>query len=333
MKRRTLLKLSLASLVFALATFALADFGTARAARRQQPSAEPVNESTLLAFDSQGEPAGPCPLKRTEVRAEVSGFISRVTVTQDFHNPFGEKIEAVYTFPLPASAAVDDMTMRVGDRTIKGRIMRRGEARATYEAARAKGQLASLLNQQRPNVFTQSVANIQPGQQVRVTLSYVEVLKYEGGSYEWSFPTVVGQRYAPQPARDANAGETKEGGTEQSETADASETATQDATDDAAAQSPGASEPGFDVPVVPEGMRAGHDITIEVALDAGVPLDGLKSDTHEIEVERPDERRAVVRLKNRAAIPNRDFVMKYDVAGRKIEDAVLAHRSSRGGFF
>ena len=138
-----------------------------------------------------------CPLKQTNVKAEISGFISRVAVTQEFENPFKEKIEAVYTFPLPQNAAVDDMTMVVGDRTVRGRVLRREEAQAVYEAAKTGGKVASLLDQERPNIFTQSVANIMPGEQIKITISYVETLKYEDGSYEFVFPMVVGPRYIP----------------------------------------------------------------------------------------------------------------------------------------
>src|SRR4030095_8985065 len=97
----------------------------------------------------------------------------------EFQNPSQAKIEAVYTFPLSAKAAVDDMTMVVGDRVVKGTIKKREEARAIYEAARNKGHIASLLDQERPNIFTQSVANIKPGAKVKVTISYVELLQYE----------------------------------------------------------------------------------------------------------------------------------------------------------
>src|SRR6185295_14852058 len=107
------------------------------------------------------------------------------------------KIEEVYTFPLPQAAAVDDMTIVLGERVVKGKIMRREEAQATYDAAKARGQTAALLNQQRPNIFTQAVANILPAQQIQVTISYVETLKYDEGSYEWHFPMVVAERYMP----------------------------------------------------------------------------------------------------------------------------------------
>src|SRR3989449_4104344 len=84
---------------------------------------------------------------------------------------------------------------------------------------------------------------------------------------------------------------------------------------------------------VAEGMRAGHDISLDVTLDAGVTIDALNAKTHEVDVERPDDRRAHVRLKDEATIPNKDFILRYDVAGRKIEDALLTHRSDKGGFF
>ena len=94
---------------------------------------------SLQAIDQSGKSAGECPLKHTSVKEEVSGFLSRVTVTQEFHNTFADKIEAVYTFPLPQAAAVDDMTMTIGERTVKGKVMRREEAQAAYSAARKIG--------------------------------------------------------------------------------------------------------------------------------------------------------------------------------------------------
>jgi Ca-activated chloride channel family protein len=293
--------LACAAVIATLTLAALTGPGAAHAASKNSKNAKKntPTEGSLRALDAKGQPASLCPLKHTDVRAEISGFLARVNVTQEFANPFDEKIEAVYTFPLPQGAAVDRMTMKVGERTVEGKIMRREEARVTYDEARARGQVASLLDQERPNIFTQSVANVAPGAQVFITISYVETLKYEEGSYEWSFPMTVGERYAP-----AHQGEA-----------------------DAARVSP---------PRVPKGMRAGHDVSVEVALDAGLPVESFASATHEIEVAREGERRAVVRLREKAVVPNKDFTLKYGVAGRKIEDAVLAHRDARdgrGGFF
>src|SRR6266481_5255612 len=156
-----------------------------------------VTQGALQAIDPNGKPKALCPLKHTDVKAQISGFLSHVVVTQEFENPFKEKIEAVYAFPLPQNAAVDDMTMIVGERTVRGKVLRREEAQAVYEAAKSNGQTASLLDQERPNIFTQSVANILPGEQIKITISYVETLKYEDGAYEFMFPMVVAPRYVP----------------------------------------------------------------------------------------------------------------------------------------
>ncbi len=272
--------------------------------------AEPrETQGSLQVLDGSGKSKGICPLKHTDVKAEITGFLSRVVVTQEFENPFKEKIEAVYTFPLPQNAAVDDMTMTVGDRTVRGKILRREEAQAVYEAAKKGGQVASLLDQERPNIFTQSVANIMPGEQVKIIISYVETLKYEDGSYEFVFPMVVGPRYIP--------------GSPTGEKVNAS-AANTDAVPDGGRITP---------PLVPEGMRAGHDVSIDLTLDAGLPIDSLASKSQEVDVERPDIRRAHVRLKNNSVIPNKDFTLRYDVAGKGIDDALLTHRSERGGFF
>ncbi len=252
---------------------------------------------------------GACPLKHTSVEAEISGFVSRVTVTQEFTNPFPAKIEAVYTFPLPHHAAVDDMTMLVGSRTVRGTIKRREEARAIYEAARTAGHTASLLDQERPNIFTQSVANIMPGEAVKITISYVETLKYEAGFYEFVFPMVVGPRYIPGRATG------RQGGGWAPDT---------DRVPDASRITP---------PVARPGTRAGHDISIVVTLDAGVPIDSVACTTHDADVARPNLHAASVRLRDEATLPNKDFILRWDVAGRKIADAVLTHKGARGGFF
>jgi len=271
---------------------------------------ESETQGTLQIIDATGKPRAKCPLKQTTVKAEISGFLSRVVVTQEFQNPFKEKIEAVYTFPLPQNAAVDDMTMLVGDRTVRGKILRREEAEAVYEAAKSGGQVASLLNQERPNIFTQSVANIMPGEQVKITISYVETLKYEDGSYEFVFPMVVGPRYNPGLAAGVSTGNGFSPDT--------------DKVPDASRITP---QP------VPEGMRVGHDISLDITLDAGVPIDSLNSKSHDVDTERDGPGRAHVRLKNGPVIPNKDFVLKFDVAGKSITDALLTHRSQRGGFF
>lgn len=310
MNRRLTSSLTVTVLLFALSYFTLPRqfaWGQLNSVAAAAPGK--VTQGALQAFDRTGQARGECPLKHTDVQAQLSGSLVRATVTQEFHNPYSDKIEAVYVFPLPQNAAVDDLTMQVGERTIKGKIKRREEARAVYEAARQAGQVASLLDQERPNIFTQAVANIAPGAAVKITISYVEYLKYEDGSYEFMFPMVVGPRYIPsQPTTQPNPNNAPD----TSEVPDASR---------------------ITPPVAPANARAGHDISITVNADTGVPLETIKSVQHEIAVERPDTHRAVVRLQNQASIPNKDFVLKFDVAGQRINDALLTHRSQAGGFF
>src|SRR5262244_901031 len=197
MKRRFLLSLICATASFLVVATTFVNLSPASYSGVVEAAPGKVTQGALQVMGSDGRPRAECPLKHTDVKAEISGQLARVTVTQEFHNPFRDKIEAVYVFPLPQSAAVDDMTMIVGDHTVKGKIKRREEAQAIYEAAREAGQTASLLDQERPNIFTQSVANIAPGAEVKITISYVEFLKYEAGTYEFVFPMVVGPRYIP----------------------------------------------------------------------------------------------------------------------------------------
>jgi Ca-activated chloride channel family protein len=249
---------------------------------------------SLAVLDAEGKAKAMCPLKHTDVKAEISGFISRVVVTQQFENPFKEKIEAVYVFPLPQNAAVDDMTMIIGERTVRGKILTREEARLVYDEAKSSGKVASLLDQERPNIFTQSVANILPGEQVKITISYVETLNYSNGAYEFVFPMVVGPRYVPAGVPDRSRIPSK---------------------------------------TLPPQTRSGHDISLQVALDAGLIIDNLSSTTHPVDIQRPDPHSATLRLKDNATIPNKDFILRYDVSTQAIQDAVLTHRSEKGGFF
>lgn len=298
----------------AVLTSLLLTWPSAPLARMVRPAPVPAPglsepQGCLISLDPEGKAAQSFPLKHTDVKIEVSGFLARARVTQQFENPFTDKIEAVYTFPLPQRAAVDEMTLTVGDRVVKAKIKKREDARAIYDAARARGHRAGLLDQERPNIFTQSVANIMPGEQITVTISYVETLKYEAGSYELVFPMVVGPRYIPGTPTGKQSGGW------------APDT---DRVPDASRITP---------PVAPHGTRAGHDISVEVVLDAGLPLQTIQSKTHEVTIDRSTSERAVVRLKNQATIPNKDFILRYEVAGGKIQDSILTHRNGNDGFF
>ena len=270
-----------------------------------------------------------CPLKHTDVKANISGFITRVTVTQTFHNPYDEKIEAVYVFPLPHTAAIDDMTMTVGERRIVGLIKRRAEAQALYQEAIQQGKTASLLEQERPNIFTQSVGNIQANDEVRIEISYVDVLAYDMGAYEFHFPMVVGPRYIPGTPTSkmpelpnelqGKVGESEAPLDAPLDGADPSGTGVAPDTD----RVPDASR--ITPPVLKPGYRTAHDISLAVLLDAGVPIQDIQITNHTAEVARAGASGATAVLSPADSIPNKDFVMKYAVVGEKPEMAVLSH--------
>ncbi len=171
------------------------DATAAAAAAAEEEDDEDGSGSAATVVEEERMPD--LPLVRTRVHADVSGFVARVTVTQEFTNPHDKPIEAIYMFPLPADSAVDDMEMHVGERVIRGRIQRRAQARQTYEEARSEGRHAALLEQQRPNLFAQSVANIAPGERIEVSLEYVQILPFENGAYELVYPMVAPPRYDP----------------------------------------------------------------------------------------------------------------------------------------
>ncbi|MCA9705388.1 MAG: TonB-dependent receptor [Myxococcales bacterium] len=240
--------------------------------------------------DAKGHPL---PLRHTGVRAELRGHIAAVKVRQRFHNPSDHPIEVVYTFPLPENSAVFDMRMTVGSRVIEAEIMRREQARQTFEEARDDGHTASLLEQERPNVFTQSVTNIAPGEDVDVEIRYLQTLTYDAGEYEFVFPMVVGPRFDPGDG----------------------------SVPDAARISP---------PVVGHGVRTGHDIDIEVHAQPGPPVVSWTAPTHQIEAQAEDGA-LTVSLARRDELPNRDFVLRYRVAGPEARGTVLLGKPDEHG--
>jgi Ca-activated chloride channel homolog len=302
--------LSLTSLAVAACSFYLPSVPSSA----QLPGMAPVMPPPVMRPIFRGEGSGQldattksgkrvtCPLKHTTVTAKVAGHVSRVTVKQLFANPLNEKIEAVYTFPLSDTGAVDDMLMKVGERTIHGTIKKREEARQIYEAARASGHVAALLDQERPNIFTQSVANIEPNKEVAVTITYVDLLPYESGTYTFAFPTVVGPRFNPgTPTGKQGLGVSPD----------------TTAVPDASKITPH---------LAPKGERAGHDISISVTVDSPVPVIGIT-------MANRSERHVDVALANKATIPNKDFVLNWTVATDQVKSGYLAHGKKGEGHF
>jgi Ca-activated chloride channel family protein len=224
------------------------------------------------------------PLRETSAHVDISGVIAHVAVHQVFENGGAKPIEAIYVFPASTRAAVHGMRMKIGQRVVEARIDRRQAARESYEAARAQGKRASLLEQERPNVFTMNVANIMPGDRIEVQLDYSELLVPEDAVYEYVFPTVVGPRYT------------------------------------------GGADPQKDKwmanPHLPAGASSPTRFGLDVHLETGVPLKELTSPSHAIDVAYASSNVADVKLEGTGG-GNRDFVLRYRLAGDKIESGLL----------
>ena len=249
----------------------------------------------------------PVPLKHTDVQARIAGYVATVDVTQKFHNPYSEKIEAKYVFPLPQNAAVNEFVMTIGDRRIRGIIRERKEAEKIYAEARSQGYVASLLTQERPNIFTQSIANIEPGKAIDINITYFNTLAYKDGWYEFVFPMVVGPRFNP-PGHTGGVGAVARG-------------------------KHGLSGQKTEVQYLAPGQRSGHDIALSVEIDPGVAIEDVASVNHVVRRAQSAPEKTLLTLSKRDAIPNKDFVLRYKVAGKTIKSALATHRDERGGFF
>ena len=192
----------LAAIVLAIAAF----FAAAAGARAgQNPAPTPVFASpsearagSLLLKTEDGRYAD-APRLGTDIDITVSGPTIRARVTQVFHNPTENWVEAIYVYPLPHGGAVDTLKMVIGDRIVVGEIKERQQARVQYEQAKRAGQKAALMEQERPNIFTNSVANIGPGETVLVQIEYQEPVHQTNDVFSLRMPLVVGPRYNPAP--------------------------------------------------------------------------------------------------------------------------------------
>ncbi len=228
------------------------------------------------------------PLLSTAAEVDIAGVIADVRVTQVYKNDGKRPIEAVYTFPASTRAAVYGLKMTIGDRTIVAEIRERERARQDYEAARRDGKTATLLEQQRPNVFQMNVANIMPGDFIRVELSYTELLVPEEGIYEFVYPTVVGPRY-------------------NSPTANRGEKWTAN-------------------PYTREGEAPGYTFGIGVDIAAGMPIADVSCPSHKTLKAFSGLSTASVRLDpSEKAGGNRDFILRYRLAGGAVETGLLLY--------
>jgi Ca-activated chloride channel family protein len=250
------------------------------------------------------------PLQATDVEISVRGIVADTVVAQSFSNPTEQWMEGVYVFPLPTGAAVYSMRLVIGERIIEGRIEEREAAKKAYVAAKRQGRKASLVEQERPNIFTTSVANIGPGETVEVRIEYQQTLKFDHGELELRFPMVVGPRFMPG----MSTGTTSQG------TGWAFDT---DQVPDASRISP---------PVALDPDENLNPVTLRVTLEAGFPLSRLVSPYHPVQIARPDGRRHVIVLDG--PVPaDRDFVLRWaPEAGRTPKAAVFTEEWD-GEFF
>jgi Ca-activated chloride channel family protein len=230
---------------------------------------------------------GNLPLESIDVRATVTGLVSRTVLTQGFQNPHAVPLEATYIFPLPARAAVTGLKMTADGRTVEAELKERAEARATYDEALAAGQRASIAEEERPDVFTLRVGNILPGERVSVQLTLVGPLPYEDGEATYRLPLVVAPRYIPgTPLPGSSVGDGVVPDT--------------DAVPDASRITPPILLPGFPNPV---------RLSINADIDpAGLPLSGIRSSLHAIATEQGDRQTSVTI--NPGERVDRDFILR-----------------------
>lgn len=247
------------------------------------------------------------PLKDTKVRTNINGVIADTYVTQTYTNEGTKPINARYMFPASTRVSVHGMKMEIGDQVVTARIKEKKEAKQEFEAAKSEGKSASLLEEQRPNVFTMDIANVMPGDTVRIELHYTELITSTDGIYQFVFPTVVGPRYpSPQSGEDA-----------ESDIDSGSDANQQIAT-----------------PYLPQGSTPadGYDITVNVS--AGVPISDLQCKSHETNVTWEGTQTAQVNLANSADYAgNRDYILEYKLTGKAIDSGLMLYSGEEENFF
>ncbi len=220
----------------------------------------------------------------TKVQMDITGTINRVKLTQTFTNPSNQWVEGVYVFPLPTDSAVDHLDMTIGNRTIQGQIKERKQAKKIYDKAKKAGKKASLVEQQRPNIFTTKVANIGPGESINITIEYQQAVRIDNNKFSIRFPMVVGDRYIPgkKIATSANA---------------LGNIPNTHRVKDASKITP------------PADNSVDRPVAISINLKAGFNTDTITSAYHEIDIIETDKLTKHISLKNTQA--DRDFELTW----------------------
>lgn len=244
----------------------------------------------------------PAPLLATEVEIDVTGPVARTRVRQHYINPTKAWIEGVYVFPLADKSAVDVLRMRIGDRLIEGIIRERRQARRIYEAAKAKGRRAALLESQRPNVFMTNVANIGPGENITIEIAYQQTLPVRDGEFRLRFPMVVGPRYFPEGQSGLFvAGGLGGPGPDMDKTKD---------------------RENMTSPVIrPEDGKI-NPLTLTVRINGATAVTGLKSHHHRVTITRAEDGTRLVKLAEGPVAADRDFELTWS-AGADSATSIL----------
>jgi Ca-activated chloride channel homolog len=249
-----------------------------------------------------------------DVDVTVSGPTLRARVTQVFRNTTNDWVEAIYVYPLPDGGAVDTLKMVIGDRVVVGDIKERQQARAIYEQAKQNGQKAALTEQQRPNIFTNAVANIGPGETVLVQIEYQEPVHQSGDQFSLRIPLVVGPRYNPAPlvqSVDLRTGDNGWGN------------ASNDPVPDRDRISPPVLDPKDNPPINPT--------TISVRLQAGFPIGDVKSHFHNVKIDSVDSATRVIKLATaQGEAADRDFELTWTAAAEKAPSVGLFREQVAG---
>jgi len=283
-------------------------FGFSVSSAIAQPNLPPsvIDEGGLFFPGEKPGTVRPAPLLKTEIDAAVSGPVVRYRLRHTFVNTSKQWSEAIYTYPLPADSAVDKLKMTIGERVVDGRIEEKGEARRLYNEAKSNGRRASIVEQQRPNIFTTSLANIAPGEHITVEIGFQETLKMRDGGFRLRMPLVVGPRYIP--------GESVSGF---KSTGWAPPT---DEVTDAHLITP---------PVRTADEGPGNPVTLRIDLDAGFPLAAIESPSHDLAIENLGDGRAKIALKN--TVPaDKDFTLVWNARADDAPSAGLFTETVNG---
>ncbi|MGL4575048.1 MAG: VIT and vWA domain-containing protein [Burkholderiaceae bacterium] len=283
---------------FCAAAFACAALLTTRPVAAQDRDAPATKTESPYFFIKSDDPTvDQLPLKSTRVDVRIAGVIADVTVTQQYKNEGTRAIEARYVFPGSANAAVYAMNVRLAERLLTARIKEKQAARIEYEAAKTQGKTAALLEQQRPNVFEMNVANILPGDDVRVELRYTELLVPRDGQYQFVYPTVVGPRYN-SPSGSA------------------------------------AKEKWVSNLYAPANTAIDTAFDLNVQMTTPIGIKQVQSTSHDVEVEGEGTTIAKVSLPDTGKVQNnRDFILNYRLAGDAIESGVMLFKGAEENFF